>query len=60
MSQELIDSVFDTNLRGPYVLSCEVARRLIAAKTPGRMVNLSSIGAFNYPGGERRELMQVS
>jgi len=33
------------------VLSCEVARRLIAAKIPGRMVNLSSIGAFNYPGG---------
>ena len=32
MDQQLIDAVFDTNLRGPYVLSCEVARRLIAAK----------------------------
>ncbi len=31
MSLELIDDVFDTNLRGPYVLSCEIARRLIAA-----------------------------
>lgn len=51
MDQALIDAVFDTNLRGPYVLSCEVARRLIAAKLPGRMVNLSSIGAFNYGGG---------
>ncbi|MCX7065140.1 MAG: SDR family NAD(P)-dependent oxidoreductase, partial [Proteobacteria bacterium] len=30
MSNELIDAVFDTNLRGPYILSCEVARRLIA------------------------------
>lgn len=50
MSRELIDAVFDTNLRGPYVLSCEVARRLIAAKTPGRMVNISSIGAFRYDG----------
>jgi NAD(P)-dependent dehydrogenase (short-subunit alcohol dehydrogenase family) len=50
MSLELIDSVFDTNLRGPYVLSCEVARRLIAAELPGRMVNLSSIGAFQYSG----------
>jgi NAD(P)-dependent dehydrogenase (short-subunit alcohol dehydrogenase family) len=51
MDQALIDAVFDTNLRGPYVLSCEVARRLIAAKQPGRMVNLSSVGGFNYGGG---------
>ena len=50
MSQQLIDDVFDTNLRGPYVLSCEVARRLIAAKKPGRMVNISSVGGFNYGG----------
>ncbi len=50
MSNQLIDDVFDTNLRGPYVLSCEVARRLIAAELPGRMVNISSIGAFNYSG----------
>ena len=33
------------------VLSCEVARRLIAAKIPGRMVNTSSVGVFNYAGG---------
>ncbi len=51
MDQELIDAVFDTNLRGPYVLSCEVARRLIAAKRSGRMVNISSTGGFNYAGG---------
>ena len=50
MSNQLIDDVFDTNLRGPYVLSCEIARRLIAAELPGRMVNISSIGAFNYNG----------
>jgi NAD(P)-dependent dehydrogenase (short-subunit alcohol dehydrogenase family) len=50
MDNQLIDDVFDTNLRGPYVLSCEVARRLIAAELPGRMVNISSIGAFNYSG----------
>ena len=50
MSNTLIDDVFDTNLRGPYVLSCEIARRLIAAKLPGRMVNISSVGAFNYSG----------
>jgi len=50
MSIELIDNVFGTNLRGPFVLSCEVARRLIAAELPGRMVNISSVGSFNYGG----------
>ncbi len=50
MSIELIDTVFDTNLRGPYVLSCEVARRLIEQKLPGRMVNIASIGAYLYSG----------
>jgi len=51
MPIELIDAVFDTNLRGPYVLSCEVARRLIEKELPRRIVNVSSMGAFNYGGG---------
>ena len=51
MSLELIDDVLDTNVRAPYVLSCEVARRLIAAETPGRIVNISSSGSFHYAGG---------
>ena len=50
MPLDLIDRVFDTNLRAPYILSCEVARRLIANKSPGRMVNVASIGAFRYRG----------
>ena len=50
MSLELTNAVFDTNLRGPWVLSCEVARRLIDHKRPGRIVNISSIGGFNYSG----------
>lgn len=50
MSVELIDRVIATNLRGPFILSCEVARRLIAAGSPGRIVNLSSIGAYFYAG----------
>ena len=33
----LIDGVVDTNLVGPYLLSNEVARRLIKAEQPGRM-----------------------
>jgi NAD(P)-dependent dehydrogenase (short-subunit alcohol dehydrogenase family) len=51
MSLELIDQVMGVNLRGPFVLSCEVARRLIAAKKPGRMINIASIAAFQYRGG---------
>jgi NAD(P)-dependent dehydrogenase (short-subunit alcohol dehydrogenase family) len=51
MSLELVDCVFDTNLRGPWVLACEVAKRLIALERPGRIVNVSSIGAFQYSGG---------
>ena len=51
MSIELIDRVIATNLRGPFVLSCEVARRLIARKQPGRIVNISSMGAYSYGGG---------
>ena len=50
MPLELVDKVIDTNLRGPWLLACEVARRLIAAGSPGRIVNISSIGAFNYTG----------
>lgn len=51
MSVELIDQVLDTNVRAPYLLSCEVARRLIAAGSPGRIVSISSSGAFTYAGG---------
>ncbi len=50
MSVELIDRVIGINLRAPYILSCEVARRLMAAKLPGRIVNISSAAAFSYAG----------
>lgn len=51
MPLELVDAVLDTNLRAPYLLACDVARRLIAAERPGRIVNISSMGAFDYGGG---------
>ena len=52
MPVELVDAVIDTNLRGPFVLACEVARRLIERKAPGRIVNISSMGAYHYgPNG---------
>ena len=50
MEDDLVDAVFDTNLRGPWILSCEIARCLIKAEKPGRMVNISSVGAFHYSG----------
>ncbi len=50
MSLELTDAVLDTNLRGPWLLANEVVRGLLAAKQPGWIVNVSSMGAFNYGG----------
>ncbi len=50
MPIELIDALLDINVRAPFVLSREVARRLIEEKKPGRIVNIASMAAFNYPG----------
>ncbi len=50
MPLELIDRVLDVNLRAPYILSCEVARRLIDLKLPGRIINMSSAAAYDYGG----------
>lgn len=47
---DLIDAVIATNIRGPFVLSTAVARRLINAGSPGRIVNLSSMVSYNYTG----------
>ena len=41
-----IDRVLNVNVRAPYVLSREVAKRLIKAKQPGRVVNIASIVAY--------------
>jgi len=59
MEVELIDRVLDTNLRAPYILSCEFARRRMAAKAPGRIVNIASMAAFDY-GGHGAALYSVS
>lgn len=50
MQVDLIDRVIDTNLRGPYVLSCEMARRLIEQERPGRQINIGSMSASTYDG----------
>ena len=51
MPLDLIDRVIGINIRAPFVLSCEVARRLIEAGKPGRIVNIASAAAFDYSGG---------
>ncbi len=59
MPIELIDRVLDINVRAPFVLSCEVARRLLAAGKPGRIVNIASSAAYEY-GGNGAALYSVS
>ena len=60
MSLELVDRVIDVNFRAPYLLSAEVARRLIAAGRPGRIVNLSSMGAYLYDGSAASTLYSAT
>jgi NAD(P)-dependent dehydrogenase (short-subunit alcohol dehydrogenase family) len=60
MSVDLIDRVIDTNMRAPYILSCEVARALIASRTPGRIINISSIGAFDYGPDDSAALYSIT
>lgn len=59
MPVELVDRVLGVNLRAPWILSCEVARRLIEAKAPGRIVNIASAAAFQY-GGNGAALYSVT
>lgn len=48
LSLETIDRVIDVDFRAPFLLATEAARRLMAANLPGRIVNISSVGAFHY------------
>ncbi len=43
MSEREWDNVLDTNLKGAWLVTREAARRLIAAKKPGTIVNITSI-----------------
>lgn len=49
MTADLVDLVLDTNVRAPFLLSSHVAARLIKARRPGRIVNISSMAAFTAP-----------
>jgi NAD(P)-dependent dehydrogenase (short-subunit alcohol dehydrogenase family) len=60
MSLELVDAVINTNIRAPFLLCCEAARRLIAARRPGRIVNVSSMASFEYSGSAPSTLYSTS
>ena len=45
------DAVVDTNLRAPFFMASEAARRMIARGLGGRIVNIASIGAFRVLPG---------
>ncbi|HFX0909235.1 TPA: SDR family NAD(P)-dependent oxidoreductase [Pseudomonas aeruginosa] len=51
MELAAMDELFATNLRAPFIVATEVARHLIAAGRPGRIVNLLSGGALHYSSG---------
>lgn len=45
------DAVIDTNLKGNWLVATEAARRLVAAKRPGTIVNIASILGRRVAGG---------
>jgi NAD(P)-dependent dehydrogenase (short-subunit alcohol dehydrogenase family) len=60
MPLEVVDAVIATNIRAPWQLSAEVARRSIAAERPCRIVNISSMGAHDYRHDGAAGLYSVS
>ncbi|RYZ12879.1 MAG: SDR family oxidoreductase, partial [Comamonadaceae bacterium] len=45
------DQVLDTNLKGAWLVATEAARRLVAARRPGSIVNVASILGLRVGGG---------
>jgi len=50
MDLELVDRVLDVNLRAPWLMAVEVAKRLLSQQKPGRIINIASEAAFHYAG----------
>jgi len=50
ISEDEYDQVLDTNLKGAFFVAQSVARRLMARKAPGRIVNISSTLAHRVIG----------
>src|SRR4051794_34464529 len=45
------DSVMDVNLRGPFLVATEGARRMVAAKRGGAIINIASVGGLRILQG---------
>lgn len=43
VTEEDYDTVLDVNLKGPFFLAAGFVKRLLAAKQPGRIINISSV-----------------
>ncbi|MGB3457242.1 MAG: SDR family NAD(P)-dependent oxidoreductase [Litorimonas sp.] len=50
MDVAFMEQLIAINLTGPFLLAREVAKRLIKAKRPGRIVNIASMAAYDYDG----------
>ena len=50
MDIAFMERLMTINLTGPFLLAREVAKRLIKAKSAGRIVNIASIAAYSYDG----------
>lgn len=48
LSLSEIDTVLSINLRAPFLMATEMARRLMDKEIPGHIVNLSSVAAYTY------------
>jgi NAD(P)-dependent dehydrogenase (short-subunit alcohol dehydrogenase family) len=45
------DRMMDTNVKGAFLMAQQAARRMMAKKVPGRIINIASIGAENVLPG---------
>ena len=51
VTPEIYDQLMSINMRAAYFLSTELARRLIAAKRPGNIINISSVAGSQVQTG---------
>jgi NAD(P)-dependent dehydrogenase (short-subunit alcohol dehydrogenase family) len=51
VTAEGFDQVMDTNVRGPFLLATEMARRMIQRGKGGKIINMASMGSFRVLPG---------
>ena len=58
VTEEDFDAIFNINVRASFFMAQEVAKRLVAAKQPGSIINISS--QMGYVGGNQRSVYCAS